>query len=109
MKNDIADFVAKCPNCKQVKAEHQKSGGLTHENQVPSSKWEDINMDFAVSLPRTQPLYDSIWVVVDRLTIFSHFVIVKSTYSVEDYARIFIDQIVCCHDIPLSIISDRGE
>ena len=46
--------------------------------------------------------------VVDKLTKSSHFIPVKSTYSVEDYARIFIDEIVCRHGISLSIISDRG-
>ena len=65
-------------------------------------------MDFVVSLPRTQKTYDSIWVVVDRLTKSACFIPVKSTYSVEKYARIFLDDIVCLHGISLSIISDRG-
>ena len=56
-------------------------------------------MDFVVGLDRTQRQYDSIWVVVDKLTKSSHFIPVKSTYSVEDYARIFIDEIVCRHGI----------
>ena len=64
-------------------------------------------MDFVIGLPRTQKQYDSIWVIVDRLTKFAHFILVKCTYSVEDYARIFIDEIVCHHGISLSIISDR--
>ena len=105
---DIAEFVERCPNFQQVKVENQKSGGLLHEIQVPTWKWEDINMDFVVGLCRTQEQYDSIWVVVDRLTKSFHFIPVKSTYSAEDYARIFIDEIVCHHGIPLSIISDRG-
>ena len=88
MKKYIAEFVAKCPNCQQVKAEHQKSGGLLQEIQIPTWKWEYINMEFVVGLPRTQRSYDSIWVVVDRLTRSAHFIPVKSTYSVEDYARI---------------------
>ena len=65
-------------------------------------------MDFVVGLPQTQKQYDSIFVVVDRLTKSAHCIPVKSTYSVEDYARIFIDEIVCHHGISLSIISDRG-
>ena len=46
--------------------------------------------------------------VVDRLTESSHFIPIKSTYSADDYAKIFIDEIVCRHGIPLSIISNRG-
>ena len=65
-------------------------------------------MDFVVGLPRTEKQYYSIWVVVDRLTRSAHFIPVKSTYSAEDYARIFIDEIVYQHGILLSIISDRG-
>ena len=65
-------------------------------------------MDFVVGLPLTQMQYDSIWMVVDRFTKSVHFIPIKSTYSAEDYAKIFIDEIVCRHGIPLSIISDRG-
>ena len=108
LKKDIADFVAKCPNCKQVKKEHKKQDGLFYEIQVPTLKLEDINADFVVGLPQNQKQYDSIWVIVDKLTKLTHFILVMSTYSVKDYARIFIDEIVCRHGIPLSIISDRG-
>ena len=54
-------------------------------------------MDFVVGLPRTQRSYDSTWVVLDRLTKSARFIPVKSTYSVKDYARIFIDEILCRH------------
>ena len=63
-------------------------------------------MDFVVGLPRTKKSYDSIWFVMDRLAKFSRFITVNSTYSVEDYARIFLDEIMCRNDISLSIISD---
>ena len=46
--------------------------------------------------------------VVDRLTQYAYFIPVKSTYSMENNARIFIDEIMCRHCVPLSIISDRG-
>ena len=85
LKKDIAEFVDKCPNCQKVKAEHQKPGGLLEEIQLPTWKWEDINMDFVVGLPRTQKQYESIWVIVDRLTKSTHFIPVKFTYSAEYY------------------------
>ena len=46
LKRDIADFFSKCPNCQQVKVEHQKPGGMTQEIDIPTWKWEVINMDF---------------------------------------------------------------
>ena len=63
-------------------------------------------MDFMVGLPRK--LYDSIWVIVDRMTKSAYFIPVKSTYWAEDYAELYIDDILRCHRIPLSIILDRG-
>ena len=76
--------------------------------QFPTWKWEDINMDFVVGLPQTQRQNDSIWVVVDRLTKSAQFIPVKSTYSAQEYARIYINEIVSLHGIPLPIIWDRG-
>ncbi|XP_070025917.1 uncharacterized protein [Nicotiana sylvestris] len=52
--------------------------------------------------------YDSIWVIIDRLTKFAHFLPVRTTYSAEDYAKLYIREIVRLHGVPLSIISDRG-
>ena len=48
MKRDIAKFVAKCPNCRQVKAKHQIPGGLTQDIVIPTWKWKDVYMDFVV-------------------------------------------------------------
>ena len=108
MKRDIADFVSKCPNCQQVKVEHQKPGGMTQEIDIPTWKWDVINMDFITGLPRTRRQHDSIWVIVDRMTKSSRFLAVKTTYSAEDYAKLYLTEIVRLHGVPLSIISDRG-
>ena len=102
MKKDIEEFFAKCLNCQQIKAEHQNPSGLLKEFQFPTWKWEGINMDFLMGLTRIQNSYDSIWVVMDWLTKSSCFIPIKSTYSEEDYARIFIDEIIYRHGIPLS-------
>ena len=91
---DITEFVAKCPNCQQVKVEHQKLGRILHKIQVHTWKWEDINMDFVVGLPWTQNSSNSIWVIVDRLNKYANFIPVKFTYSAEDYAKIITDEIM---------------
>ena len=88
-------------------AEPLKPGGLTQSIEIPTWKGEAINMDFVVCLPRTRKLHDSIWVIVERMTKSAHFIPVKSTYSGEDYAKLYIDEIVRCHVIPLSIISNN--
>ena len=65
-------------------------------------------MDFIVGLPRTQKGYDSIWVVVDRLTKSVHFLAVNTIYRAKRYAELYINHILCLHGVPKTIISDRG-
>ena len=64
-------------------------------------------MDFITGLLRTHRQHDSIWVIVDRMTKSSRF-LESNTYSKADYARLYINEIVRLHGVPLSIISDRG-
>jgi len=58
MKRNIADFVARCPHSLQVKDEHQTSGGLAENIEIFMWKWEMINMEFVVGLPRTPHKFD---------------------------------------------------
>ena len=74
----------------------------------PTWKWEAINKDFVVGLSRTRRQNDSIWVIVDSLTKSAHFILVMSTNTAEDYSRIYINEILSLHGIPLSIFSVRG-
>ena len=108
IKKDIAEYVAKFPNYQLVKEEHLKPCGLTKIIKVPTLTWEALNMEIVVSLTNTRRQHDSVWVIVDMINKPAHFIIVKSTYRAEDYARRYIDEIVRWHMIPLSIISDRG-
>lgn len=65
-------------------------------------------MDFIVGLPRTQKGYDSIWVIIDRLTKSAHFLPVKTHYTAATYAELYISRIVSLHGVPQTITSDRG-
>jgi hypothetical protein len=108
MKRDIAKYIAKCDVCSRVKEKHQKPAGLLQPLKVPDWKWDQIGMDFITGLPRTNSGYDSIWVVVDRLTKVAHFIPVKTTYTSAKLADIYMKRIVCLHGVPKSIVSDRG-
>nr|GFC70036.1 retrotransposon protein, putative, Ty3-gypsy subclass [Tanacetum cinerariifolium] len=68
MKADIATYVSKCLTCLKVKAEHQKPSGLLVQLEIPQWKWDNITMDFVTKLPKTSSGYDTILVIVDRLT-----------------------------------------
>ncbi|KAK1439863.1 hypothetical protein QVD17_05685 [Tagetes erecta] len=106
MKEEIARYVAKCLTCARVKAEHQRPSGLLVQPEIPVWKWESIAMDFVTKLPISNG-YDSIWVIVDRLTKSAHFLPIKETYSAEKRAQLYVKEIVCRHGVPLDIISDR--
>jgi hypothetical protein len=108
MKRDVAEYVALCDTCKRVKAEHQKPTRLLQPLKTPEWKWEEIRMDFIVGLPRMQAGYDSIWVIVDRLTKVAHFIPVKTTYSSAKLAGLYVSRIVCLHGVLKKIVSDRG-
>ncbi|GJV74092.1 putative reverse transcriptase domain-containing protein [Tanacetum coccineum] len=107
MKADIATYVSKCLTCAKVKAEHQKPSGLLQQPEIPVWKWERITMDFITKLPRTPSGYDSIWVIVDRLTKSAHFIPMNEKYKMEKLTRLYLKEIVCRHGVPVSIISDR--
>ncbi|GJR12241.1 retrovirus-related pol polyprotein from transposon TNT 1-94 [Tanacetum coccineum] len=66
-----------------------------------------ITMDFISKLPRTSSGHDSIWVIVDRLTKSAHFLAIREDYKIERLARLYINEIVARHGVPVSIISDR--
>jgi hypothetical protein len=65
-------------------------------------------MDFIVGLPPTHKNFDSIWVVVDRLTKSTHFIPVKIDYRPHEYAELYFSQIVRLHGVPRTIISNKG-
>ena len=106
MKKDIDEYVAVCDVCQRVKAEHQKPAGLLQPMPIPEWKWDKLGMDFITGVPRTRSGYDSIWVVVDRLTKVAHFILVKTTYTSSKLAKIYMTRIV--YGVPRTIVSDRG-
>jgi hypothetical protein len=108
MKRDIAEYVSLCDTCQRVKVEHQRLAGLLQPLKIPEWKWEEIRMDFIVGLPRTQAGYDSIWVIVDRLTKVAHFILVKTTYSGAKPVELYMSRIMCLHGVLKKIVSDRG-
>ncbi|WVZ80417.1 LOW QUALITY PROTEIN: hypothetical protein U9M48_027890 [Paspalum notatum var. saurae] len=108
MKREIATYVSECDVCQRIKADHLKPTGMLQPLALLVWKWEDIHMDFIVGLPRTQKGYDSIWVIIDRLTKSTHFIPVKMTYTAATYAGLYVSRIVSPHGVPRTITLDRG-
>ncbi|GJU62932.1 putative reverse transcriptase domain-containing protein [Tanacetum coccineum] len=107
MKADIATYVSKCLTCAKVKAEHQRQSGLLVQPEIPQWKWDNITMDFVTKLPKSSQGYDTIWVIVDRLTKSAIFIPMKETDPLEKLARLYLKEVVTRHGIPVSIICDR--
>nr|GEV69137.1 putative reverse transcriptase domain-containing protein [Tanacetum cinerariifolium] len=74
---------SKCLTCSKVKAKHQKPLSLLQQPKIPKWKWEKITMDFVSRLSRTPSGYDTIWVIIDRLTKSAHFMPMKKTDSMK--------------------------
>nr|GFA15329.1 reverse transcriptase domain-containing protein [Tanacetum cinerariifolium] len=107
VKANIATYVSKCLTCSKVKAEHQKPSGLLVQPEILEWKWEKITMDFITKLPMTTNCYDTIWVIVDRLTKSAHSLPIRENDSMEKLMKLYMKEVVTRHGIPVSIISDR--
>nr|GEW01162.1 hypothetical protein [Tanacetum cinerariifolium] len=82
-------------------------GGLLVQPKIPKWKWDNITMDFVTKLPKSSQGYDTIWVIVDRLTKSAIFTPIRETDPMDKLARIYLKEVVTRHGIPVSIISDR--
>ncbi|GKC84083.1 putative reverse transcriptase domain-containing protein [Tanacetum coccineum] len=107
IKADIATYVSKCLTCAKVKAKHQRPSGLLVQLAIPEWKWDNITMDFITNLPKSSQGFDTIWVIVDRLTKFAHFLPIRENDLLDKLARLYLNRIVARHRIPVSIICDR--
>nr|GEV77954.1 putative reverse transcriptase domain-containing protein [Tanacetum cinerariifolium] len=70
-------------------------------------KWEKITIDFITKLPRTTNGYDTIWVIVDRLTKSAHFLPMRENDPMEKLMKPYMKEVVTQHGVPVSIISDH--
>ncbi|GKD38500.1 putative reverse transcriptase domain-containing protein [Tanacetum coccineum] len=108
MKANIATYVSKCLTCAKVKAEHQRPSGLLVQPDIPQWKWDNITMDFVTKLPKSSQGYDTIWVIVDRLTKSEIFIPMRETDPMDKLASMYLKKVVTRHGIPLLIICDRN-
>ncbi|GKE21924.1 putative reverse transcriptase domain-containing protein [Tanacetum coccineum] len=107
MKADIATYVRKCLTCLKVKAEHQKPSGLLVQPEILQWKWDNITMYFITKLSKMSSGYDTIWVIVDRLTKSAHFLPMKENDTMERLTRLYMKEVVTRYGIPVSIIFDH--
>ncbi|GJR05677.1 putative reverse transcriptase domain-containing protein [Tanacetum coccineum] len=92
IKANIATYVSKYLTSAKVKAEHQRSSRLLVQPDIPQWKWDNITMDFVTKLPKSSQGYDTIWVIVDRLTKSAIFVPMRETDLMDKLARMYLKE-----------------
>jgi hypothetical protein len=90
MKRETTRYVSECDTYRKVKANYVKPRGLLQPLSILEWKWDHISMDFIVGLTMTIHKFDSIWVIVYRLSKSTHFIPVNTNYKVQKYAKIYI-------------------
>ena len=106
MKQYVTETIAACHICQKGKYLTSSPVGLLQPLPIPNAVWEDISMDFIIGLPKSKG-FDSILVVVDKLSKYGHFLLLKHPYSAQSVADVFVTEIIRLHGIPASIVSDR--
>jgi hypothetical protein len=106
MQKTVRDFVRAFDVCQRQKNEATSPGGFLQPLPIPNAIWEDISLDFITGLPKSKG-FEAVLVVVDRLSKYSHFILMKHPYTAKSVAELFVKEIVRLHGIPSSIVSDR--
>ena len=103
----VRRYISSCDSCQRNKPSRQKPAGLIQPLPPPLERWQSVSMDFVTQLPKTSNGYDSIMVVVDRLSKRAHFIPAHVTDTAEDVAHMFLREVYRHHGFPQEIISDR--
>lgn len=106
MRPAAEEYVLSCPDCQQLKPRNALKPGLLQSLPIPERIWTDLSMDFIVGLPEIRSC-DSIYVVVDRLSKYAHFIPCSSSITAEGVARLFLNHVWKLHGFPRSIVTDR--
>ncbi|GKC68033.1 transposon Tf2-12 polyprotein [Tanacetum coccineum] len=108
IKDGVKRFIHDCHVCQRFKTESCRPAGLLQPLPIPSRIWEDISMDFIEGLPPSNG-FTTIMVVVDRLSKYAHFVLIRHPFTAATIAKEFMSHIVKLHGIPSTIVSDRDK
>src|SRR5215471_19348643 len=107
LNKDVHEYVSACDICQRTKLSKQKQPGLLQSLTIPQRNWEQVTMDFVTGLPLTARHFDTVLVIVDKLSKMAHFIPTSHDISAHETAWLFVTNIFRLHGMPHSIISDR--
>ena len=112
LRKDVESYVWGCDVCLASKTVRQKPYGDLQSLPIPTHRWKDLFMDFVIKLPLFSDWkgnsYDSILVIVNRLTKIVHYEPVKVNIDALELAEVIIDMVVRHYGLPDSIVTNRG-
>jgi len=106
MTTFVKKYVMDCDMCQQIKNCPQQPFGPLVPNKVPNGPWEIISMDLITQLPESNS-YNTICVIVNRLTKRAHFIPINNRFSSKDMAQLLYNKVYPLHRLLLQIILDR--
>ena len=107
LREMIKQYVKNSDKCQRSKVVRHAPYGMLQCNKVPDQPWKSIAMDFITDLPNSEG-YDTILVVIDRLTKMCHFIPCNKSLDARQFATLFLKEIIRLHGIPRDVITDRG-
>ncbi|GKU89513.1 hypothetical protein SLEP1_g3642 [Rubroshorea leprosula] len=106
LEKDVRQYIRQCDVCQRYKPENTPTPGLLQPLPIPKAIWTQVSMDFITSLPKSYGK-DVIFVVVDRLTKYAHFIALQHPYSALTVAQAYMDNVFKLHGLPQDIVSDK--
>lgn len=106
LKETVTQFVQACTVCQQAKVEHVRLPGLLQPLPVPDRAWKVVSLDFIEGLPKSQG-YDTILVVIDKFSKYSHFLPLAHPFSALSVAHLYFNNVYKLHGLPEALLSDR--
>jgi len=107
VSREVKQYMERCNACQRNKNCTQAPASKLMPNLIPEKPWSHISVDFIMKLLLAQG-YDTILVVVDRLTKMAHFIPTMEKMIARGLARLFQNNVWKLHGLPENIISDRG-
>ena len=103
----VEEYVQSCHSCQMMKSTNVKPAGLLQPLHIPAYPFQSVSMDLITGLPKTSNKFDTIVVMVCRLTKYVILIPTVEKLSAEGFAQLWVDHLVSKHGCPESIVSDR--